>query len=124
MDESAPRSDERWAAFTDEFNAALRESDLAQNALADQAGVSKSYVNEIKTGKARNVSLDIVVRLEEALGCEPGRLLRHLGFVPTSVLPAAEDAVMADEALPADVRRHFADLITKVKRMRGTGQGA
>jgi len=48
---------------------------LAQDDLAYEAGVSRSYLSQLEKGKFY-ASLKIVGRLAEALGIEPSELLR------------------------------------------------
>ncbi|WP_231860802.1 helix-turn-helix domain-containing protein [Microbacterium laevaniformans] len=53
----------------------LRQSaGLSQEQLAHQAGLDRSYVGQVERGE-RNVSLDNIHRLAEALGVSPGALL-------------------------------------------------
>jgi transcriptional regulator with XRE-family HTH domain len=54
-----------------------RARDLSQEALAWEAGVSRSYMAKIETGKT-STGLDIIARLAEILGVEPMELLRPL----------------------------------------------
>lgn len=43
--------------------------------LAAQVGVSQSYLSKIETGRAKNVSLDLIEALAKALGVRPEYLL-------------------------------------------------
>jgi transcriptional regulator with XRE-family HTH domain len=54
-----------------------RVRDLSQEALAWEAGVSRSYMAKIETGRTCT-GLDIIARLAEILGVEPMELLRPL----------------------------------------------
>ena len=50
---------------------------LSQETLADRAGLHRTYVSSIERGR-RNVSLTNIFLLAEALGVEPGDLLRPI----------------------------------------------
>jgi len=52
--------------------AALR---LSQEALATRAGLHRTYVGAIERAE-RNVGIDMVFALADALQCEPGELLK------------------------------------------------
>ena len=51
----------------------------SQEDLADAAGVHRTYVSSLERG-LRNVGLDNVYRLADALGVEPSELFRSGGF--------------------------------------------
>jgi len=53
-----------------------QEIGLSQEALADLAGLHRTYVSSIERGQ-RNVGIMNVFRLGEALGVDPGELLRR-----------------------------------------------
>jgi transcriptional regulator with XRE-family HTH domain len=52
---------------------------MSQEDLADAAGVHRTYVSSLERG-LRNVGLDNVYRLADALGVEPSELFRSGGF--------------------------------------------
>ncbi len=48
---------------------------FSQEALADRAGLHRTYISSIEHGR-RNVSLENIFLLAEALGVQPGDLLQ------------------------------------------------
>lgn len=66
---------------TDEFGLRIRARRLAaglsQEALADVAGLHRTYVGSLERGE-RNVALLNILRLAAALGCDPGELVTGL----------------------------------------------
>lgn len=65
------------AAFGRRVRAAREARGLSQEALADIAGVHRTYIGSIERG-LRNVSLANILRLSRALGVRPGELLDGL----------------------------------------------
>jgi transcriptional regulator with XRE-family HTH domain len=65
------------AAFGRRVRAAREASGLSQEALADRAGLHRTYVGSTERG-LRNVSLTNILRLSRALGVQPGELLDGL----------------------------------------------
>lgn len=64
------------------FGLRLRElrlaRELSQESLARKAGVDRTYVSSVERGK-RNVSLETIYLLAEALGVHPAELLKEPG---------------------------------------------
>jgi putative transcriptional regulator len=50
---------------------------MTQLQLAEKAGVRQATISELETGKTRRVDLDVLDRLCDALGVEPGDLLER-----------------------------------------------
>jgi len=61
-------------AFGDEVRKRRQGLGLSQEALADGAGLHRTYIGGIERGE-RNVSLVNICRLAEALACTPADLL-------------------------------------------------
>jgi len=49
---------------------------LSQEALAERAGLHRTYISDIERGN-RNVSVRNIFQIAQALGCEPGDLLEE-----------------------------------------------
>lgn len=52
------------------------EKGLSQEALADLAGLHRTYIGSVERGE-RNISIDNIERLAEALGCQVTELLKR-----------------------------------------------
>lgn len=68
---------EALAAFGGRVRAAREASGLSQEALAERAGLHRTYVGTTERG-LRNVSLTNILRLARALDVRPGELLDGL----------------------------------------------
>lgn len=66
---------ERRVIFGRNLQAARREAKLTQVATAKIAGVSQNFVSELENGVA-NPTLDLMVRVAEAVGEDVAQLLR------------------------------------------------
>lgn len=76
---------------------------LTQDRLAEQAGISKPYLSNVETGKAKNPPTDRVLRLlERAMDFQQGELTRLAHLART----------------PIDVRQEHEMLKTQVQRLR------
>ena len=53
----------------------LKASGMSQTDLHRKSGIAYSTINGLVLNKARQVSLDTLDALSEALGCEPGDLI-------------------------------------------------
>lgn len=63
--------------FGRRVRAAREKQNLSQEALADLAGVHRTYIGSVEQGH-RNVSLTNILRISHALGVRPGELLDGL----------------------------------------------
>ncbi|HQZ12000.1 MAG TPA: helix-turn-helix transcriptional regulator [Devosia sp.] len=64
------------AVFAANIRRLRRERGLSQEGLAFESGLHRTYISGIERG-IRNVSLDNIAVLAEALRVEPGELLRR-----------------------------------------------
>lgn len=74
---SRQRQQPNWAAreaLANNVREARRRKGLAQEALAHESGIARSYVSTVERGQA-NLTLDHLVRLAEILEVEPGELV-------------------------------------------------
>lgn len=63
------------------FGQRVRELRLAkgvsQEALADEAGVHRTFMGSVERGE-RNISLENIVKIAKALNCQPSKLLDYI----------------------------------------------
>ena len=63
------------------FGLKVRELRLArgisQEALADEAGVHRTFMGSVERGE-RNISLENIVKIAKALNCRPSKLLDYI----------------------------------------------
>jgi transcriptional regulator with XRE-family HTH domain len=50
---------------------------ISQEALADEAGVHRTFMGSVERGE-RNISLENIVKIAKALNCRPSRLLDYI----------------------------------------------
>jgi transcriptional regulator with XRE-family HTH domain len=88
-DEDGHGLDDRLRALATRIRKVRRDHDLSQEDLADRAGVSRSVVAELERSRldqpkrredprkrpARNITLDSLFRMADALGVHPADLL-------------------------------------------------
>ena len=65
---------QRRHAFGRRMRALREERGLSQEALADLAGIHRTYVGSVERGE-RNVALDNINAIADALGVSPARLV-------------------------------------------------
>lgn len=51
---------------------------LSQEALADEAGVHRTFMGSVERGE-RNISLENIVKIAKALNCRASKLLDYIG---------------------------------------------
>lgn len=59
------------------LDALLEAAGMSQTELQRRSGIAYSTINNIVLNKARQISLDTLDALSEALGCEPGDLVER-----------------------------------------------
>lgn len=67
----------RQTEFGDRVRAYRHQLELSQEALADAAGINRTYIASLEAGR-RNPSLDLMARLAIALNVDLGDLLAGL----------------------------------------------
>ena len=72
---SSKGSSSPMATFGARLRALRQAAKLSQEALADEAGLDRTYISSCERGK-RNVSLRNIYRLADALGVKPSEMLR------------------------------------------------
>jgi len=60
--------------FAESLKRMRLEKGLSQEALADLAGLHRTYIGSVERGE-RNISIDNIERLAHALECDPKKLL-------------------------------------------------
>lgn len=74
MPEAGPQQHEQRAAFGQSVRTQRLRVGLSQEDLAHAAGLDRSYVGGVERG-ARNVSLDNIYRIAQALGVDASSLV-------------------------------------------------
>jgi transcriptional regulator with XRE-family HTH domain len=69
-----PQNSSLRRKFADNLRKVRLEKGLSQEALADLAGLHRTYIGSVERGE-RNISIDNIERLAEALGCRVTDLL-------------------------------------------------
>lgn len=65
---------------------------LSQRALADQSGLSRSYVCDIERGRGAEPSLATLDKLSMALGASRSELMQAAGLIDKALVPRESDA--------------------------------
>src|SRR5882724_13118787 len=87
----------RRGMFSTAIGDALAVVDVSRGEVAKSLGVTEAAVSYWLAGQ-RVPDPDTVFALERLLGCAPGELSRHLGFVPAAAYKAPQDVVAAVQA--------------------------
>lgn len=66
--------------FAANLRSARKAQGLSQEALAHDAGLHRTYIGSVERGE-RNVSIDNIERLAQALGVEPAELMKKAAGV-------------------------------------------
>lgn len=70
---------------------ARQDQGLSQRALADQSGLSRSYVCDIERGRGVEPSLTTLDKLAAALGASRADLMRAAGLIDRALVPRESD---------------------------------
>lgn len=82
-----------------------QEQGLSQRALADQSGLSRSYVCDIERGRGAEPSLTTLDKLAAALGASRADLMRAAGLIDRALVPRESE----DERRMLSVYRDLGD---------------
>ncbi len=55
------------------------QAGYTQEELAEEVGVRQATISAQETGESQGISYELLERLAEALGCEPGDLFERVG---------------------------------------------
>lgn len=94
----AENPNDRWRRFGLALTHALGDSKKTQAAVARAIGVSTSTLSAWKTGQGEPERPAVTFALEQELGCKPGTLSAHLGYVPPAAT-ATETTISWEAAL-------------------------
>lgn len=78
------------------------ELGMSQEALAELAGISRTYLSHIETGEAQNISMTILGQLASVLGWTLAELLGEATQRETLISPALREFALA-EGLSFDI---------------------
>ncbi|MGA2543258.1 MAG: helix-turn-helix transcriptional regulator [Verrucomicrobiota bacterium] len=73
-----PQRDATLSQFGQNVRRFREAKGLSQEALAELAGLDRTYVSDIERGR-RNLGIKNVARLAKALGCTTGELCKGVG---------------------------------------------
>ncbi len=73
------------------------EREFTLQALADESGVSKSYLGDIEKGR-KNPTTDVIESIAEALGVAPRRLLYHAALDDEDPFMQPEQLTLEEDA--------------------------
>lgn len=102
-------ADDRLVHLGQAIRDELSRSNHSQRWLADQLDVDTGYLSRIISGKHEGLSLEVVVRIEDALGVGRGDLLRAAGYVDGDVTLSA--ALASDPGLTESQRRALRSVV-------------
>jgi transcriptional regulator with XRE-family HTH domain len=81
--------------FGDQVRKRRKADGLSQEKLAEQAGISRTYLSEIERGEAENISFRVVEKLKEVLGIGDD--------APEDLPPGLEEFAEEEDLPPRDV---------------------
>jgi hypothetical protein len=116
-------------ADLDTFRAALRQALDARtknlDVIAAAAGFeSAGSVTDWAGGRVKSFDPAKVFALEKALGCHPGELSTHLGYLPLSAAGTVEAAIIRSGDLDPQDRAYLLKLYRDLRRQHERSQGS
>lgn len=108
---------ERWEAFAHALTIALSRTTWTQKYVAEKLGIPASTLSEWKTGKGEPDRAEVTFALEKLLGCDPGFLSVHLGYLPLEVAGRSwETALLRDPDVADETREILLALARRLKK--------
>jgi transcriptional regulator with XRE-family HTH domain len=89
---------------------------LSQRALADQSGLSRSYVCDIERGRGAEPSLATLDKLSVALGASRSELMQAAGLIDRALVPRESDDERRLLSLYRDLSEAGQEQITRYAR--------
>lgn len=113
-------TEEQRTKFGDAIRRERSARGWSQHALAVRLDVTDAAVTKWERGGG--ASQANVRAIEEAFELDPGTLGSLLGQAPPLAMPSPEDAIEADERLPAGYKRVLLAALAEIRRIANEGQ--
>lgn len=97
-----------------------RDLDMNQDTLADLVGVSQAYISGVERGKITNPTLEVIIKLADALAVSPAYLL-GLSDDPLGLDSSSEGQVVFETEDPEE-RRLVLELVEELQGLESSDQ--